>query len=198
MREFGLAETTLTENDVAGRRLERKALVKMGKTRGLLTQQEISDHLPERSADQDILGAIVSMRNDMGTAVCEQAPDAATLRMADSSNPTATEEEAEEVAEAALSTVDSEFGRTTDPVRRCVREMGTGDLLTRDGEIEIAKRIDGGLHTMMQAISVSPRTIAEILGMAERIGQGAMQASDAVDGFVSSNEADDCDCRRGF
>ncbi len=153
MREFGLDETTLTEEEVAKRRLELKTLIKMGKTRGFLTHQEINDHLPEKLVDNEILEAIVSMLNDMGIAVYEQAPDAATLLIAGGGTTTATEEEAEEAAEAALSTVDSEFGRTTDPVRMYMREMGTVELLTREGEIEIAKRIEGGLQAMMVAIS---------------------------------------------
>ncbi|HMM86004.1 RNA polymerase sigma factor RpoD [Azohydromonas sp.] len=191
MREFGLDETQLTEEEVAKRRQELKTLIKMGKTRGFLTHQEISDHLPEKLVDNEILEAIVSMLNDMGIAVYEQAPDAATLLIAGGSSATATEEEAEEAAEAALSTVDSEFGRTTDPVRMYMREMGTVELLTREGEIEIAKRIEGGLQAMMYAISASPTTIAEILAMADRIEAGEMQISDVVDGFVSDDEADD-------
>ena len=191
MREFGLDETTLTEEEVAKRRLELKTLIKMGKTRGFLTHQEINDHLPEKLVDHDILEAIVSMLNDMGIAVYEQAPDAATLLIAGGTATTATEEEAEEAAEAALSTVDSEFGRTTDPVRMYMREMGSVELLTREGEIEIAKRIEGGLQSMMQAISASPKTIAEILSMADAIGTGTKQISEVVDGFVSTNEADD-------
>jgi RNA polymerase primary sigma factor len=191
MREFGLDETTLTEEEVAKRRLELKTLIKMGKTRGFLTHQEINDHLPEKLVENEILEAIVSMLNDMGIAVYEQAPDAATLLIAGGNTTTATEEEAEEAAEAALSTVDSEFGRTTDPVRMYMREMGSVELLTREGEIEIAKRIEGGLQSMMQAISASPKTIAEILAMADRIGAGEMQISEVVDGFVSDDEADD-------
>ena len=94
MREFGLDETTLTEEEVAKRRLELKTLIKMGKTRGFLTHQEINDHLPEKLVDHDILEAIVSMLNDMGIAVYEQAPDAATLLIAGGTTTTATEEEA--------------------------------------------------------------------------------------------------------
>ncbi|HPO18338.1 MAG TPA: RNA polymerase sigma factor region1.1 domain-containing protein, partial [Rubrivivax sp.] len=191
MREFGLEEATLTEEEVAKRRLELKTLIKMGKTRGFLTHQEISDHLPEKLVDNEILEAIVSMLNDMGIAVYEQAPDAATLLIAGGATATATEEEAEEAAEAALSTVDSEFGRTTDPVRMYMREMGTVELLTREGEIEIAKRIEGGLQAMMLAISASPTTIAELLSMADRIASGDMKISEVVDGFVSDDEADD-------
>ena len=191
MREFGLDETTLTEEEVAKRRHELKTLIKMGKTRGFLTHQEINDHLPEKLVDHEILEAIVSMLNDMGIAVYEQAPDAATLLIAGGTAAAATEEEAEEAAEAALSTVDSEFGRTTDPVRMYMREMGSVELLTREGEIEIAKRIEGGLQSMMQAISASPKTIAEILAMADRIAAAESQISDVVDGFVSEAEADD-------
>ena len=171
MREFGLDETALTEEEVAKRRQELKTLIKMGKTRGFLTHQEINDHLPEKLVDNEILEAIVSMLNDMGIAVYEQAPDAATLLIAGGGTTTATEEEAEEAAEAALSTVDSEFGRTTDPVRMYMREMGTVELLTREGEIEIAKRIEGGLQAMMLAISASPTTIAEILSYADKIAR---------------------------
>ncbi|MGK2897256.1 MAG: RNA polymerase sigma factor RpoD [Burkholderiaceae bacterium] len=191
MREFGLEETALTEEEAAKRRQELKTLIKMGKTRGFLTHQEINDHLPEKLVNDEILEAIVSMLNDMGIAVYEQAPDAATLLIAGGGTTTATEEEAEEAAEAALSTVDSEFGRTTDPVRMYMREMGTVELLTREGEIEIAKRIEGGLQAMMYAISASPTTIAEILSYADRIASGDMKISEAVDGFVSEDEADD-------
>ncbi|MGA1288746.1 MAG: RNA polymerase sigma factor RpoD, partial [Rubrivivax sp.] len=119
------------------------------------------------------------------------APDAATLLINGSNTATATDEEAEEAAEAALSTVDSEFGRTTDPVRMYMREMGTVELLTREGEIEIAKRIEGGLQAMMLAIGASPTTISEILALADKIAAGEIPISDVVDGFVSDDEADD-------
>lgn len=191
MREFGLDETALTEEEVAKRRQELKTLIKMGKTRGFLTHQEINDHLPEKLVSDEILEAIISMLNDMGIAVYEQAPDAATLLIQGNNTSTATEEEAEEAAEAALSTVDSEFGRTTDPVRMYMREMGTVELLTREGEIEIAKRIEGGLQAMMLAISASPTTIAHILEFSAKIRAGEMQISEVVDGFVSDDEADD-------
>src|ERR1044072_3371741 len=131
------------------------------------------------------------MLNDMGVAVYEQTPDAETLLLTNTGPTAATEEEAEEEAEAARSTVDSEFGRTTDPVRMYMREMGTVELLTREGEIEIAKRIEGGLQAMMLAISASPTTIAELLSYADKIASGEMKISEAVDGFVSEDEADD-------
>jgi len=191
MREFGIDETALSEEEVAKRRQELKTLIKMGKTRGFLTHQEINDHLPEKLVEAEILEAIISMLNDMGVAVYEQAPDAATLLISGSAQTQATEEEAEEAAEAALSTVDSEFGRTTDPVRMYMREMGTVELLTREGEIEIAKRIEGGLQAMMLAISASPTTIAEILSLSDKIRAGEMTISEVVDGFVAANEADD-------
>jgi len=191
MREFGLEETALTEEEAAKRRHELKTLIKMGKTRGFLTHQEINDHLPEKLVNEEILEAIISMLNDMGIAVYEQAPDAATLLIQGNATTTSTEEEAEEAAEAALSTVDSEFGRTTDPVRMYMREMGTVELLTREGEIEIAKRIEGGLQAMMLAISASPTTIAHILEFATKIRAGEMTISEVVDGFVAADEADD-------
>ncbi|MEY8875677.1 MAG: RNA polymerase sigma factor RpoD [Leptothrix sp. (in: b-proteobacteria)] len=191
MREFGLDETALTDEEVNKRRTELKTLIKMGKTRGFLTHQEINDHLPEKLVEAEILEAIVSMLNDMGIAVYEQAPDAATLLISGNNTSTATEEEAEEEAEAALSTVDSEFGRTTDPVRMYMREMGTVELLTREGEIEIAKRIEGGLQAMMMAISASPATISEILELANKVRAGTDPISSVVDGFVAADEADD-------
>ncbi|MEP6964017.1 MAG: RNA polymerase sigma factor region1.1 domain-containing protein, partial [Polaromonas sp.] len=145
MKEFGLDETVLSEEDILKRRLRLKTLIKLGKTRGYLTHGEISDHLPDKLVDAETLEVVINMLNDMGVAVYEQAPDAETLLLNNTGATVATEEEAEEEAEAALSTVDSEFGRTTDPVRMYMREMGTVELLTREGEIEIAKRIEGGL-----------------------------------------------------
>src|SRR3990167_8180305 len=156
MKEFGLDETVLSEEDIAKRRQRLKALITLGKTRGYLTHGEISDHLPDKLVDAETLEVVISMLNDMGVAVYEQTPDAETLLLNNNVSTAATEEEAEEEAEAALSTVDSEFGRTTDPVRMYMREMGTVELLTREGEIEIAKRIEGGLMAMMEAISASP------------------------------------------
>ncbi len=191
MKEFGLDETVLSEEDIAKRRLRLKALIKLGKTRGYLTHGEISDHLPDKLVDAETLEVVISMLNDMGVAVYEQTPDAETLLLNNNGPTAATEEEAEEEAEAALSTVDSEFGRTTDPVRMYMREMGTVELLTREGEIEIAKRIEGGLMAMMEAISASPATIAEILRLGEDIREGKVVITTIVDGFSNPNEADD-------
>ena len=191
MKEFGLDETVLSEEDMAKRRARLKTLIKLGKTRGYLTHVEISDHLPDKLVDAETLEAVINTLNDLGVAVYEQTPDAEALIITDNAPAGATEEEAEEAAEAALSTVDSEFGRTTDPVRMYMREMGTVELLTREGEIEIAKRIEGGLMAMMEAISASPATIAEILNMGEDIREGKVVISTIVDGFSNPNEADD-------
>jgi len=191
MKEFGLDETVLSEEDMAKRRARLKALIKLGKTRGYLTHGEISDHLPDKLIDAETLDAVIVTLNDLGVAVYEQTPDAETLLITANAPAGSTEEEAEEAAEAALSTVDSEFGRTTDPVRMYMREMGTVELLTREGEIEIAKRIEGGLMRMMEAISESPATIAEILRLSEEIREGKIVISTVVDGFTIANEADD-------
>jgi len=191
MKEFGLDETVLTEAEMKQRRERLKALIKLGKTRGYLTHGEISDHLPDKLVDAETLEVVVATLNDLGVAVYEQTPDAETLIITDNAPTGSTEEEAEEAAEAALSTVDSEFGRTTDPVRMYMREMGTVELLTREGEIEIAKRIEGGLMAMMEAISASPATIAEILRLAAEIREGKAVISSVVDGFSNPNEADD-------
>jgi RNA polymerase primary sigma factor len=191
IREFGLDVTLLTEGEVEKRRRELTALVKMGKTRGFLTQQEVNDHLPEKLVDAEVIEAIVKMLNDMGIAVYENAPDAATLLVAGGTGAAASDEEAEEAAEAALSTVDSEFGRTTDPVRMYMREMGSFDLLTREGEVEIAKRIEGGRQATMLAVSALPPIVAEVLACGDKIAQGIVSISDVVDGFVVAGEADD-------
>ncbi|KAB0466385.1 RNA polymerase sigma factor RpoD, partial [Ralstonia insidiosa] len=144
-------------------------LIKLGKSRGYLTYAEINDHLPDDMVDSETIDTLVATLNDIGIAVYEQAPDAETLLLNDNAPSATSEEEAEEEAEAALSTVDSEFGRTTDPVRMYMREMGTVELLTREGEIEIAKRIEAGLKDMVMAISACPVTISEILAHAERV-----------------------------
>jgi len=191
MKEFGLDETVLTEEEMLKRRALLKALLKLGKTRGYLTHGEISDHLPDKLVDAETLEVVISMLNDMGVAVYEHTPDAETMLLNNTGPTSSTEEEAEEEAEAALSTVDSEFGRTTDPVRMYMREMGTVELLTREGEIEIAKRIEGGLMAMMEAISASPATIAVILQLGEDIRSDKVVITTIVDGFTNPNEADD-------
>ena len=191
IREFGLDVSALTDEEAEKRRLDLKALVTIGKTRGYLTQQEITDHLPEKLVDAEVIEAIIKMLNDMGIAVYEQAPDAATLLVAGGGGTTASDEDAEEAVESALSTVDSEFGRTTDPVRMYMREMGSFELLTREGEIEIAKRIEGGRQVTMLAVSALPSIMAEVLAFGDKIASGETSISDVVDGFVVADEADD-------
>jgi len=170
------------QQDIDARRTSLKALIVLGKERGYLTYAEINDHLPDMLEVEQI-ESVASMINDMGIRVCDVAPDAEALIMTDSA-PTAADDDAAEEAEAALSTVDSEFGRTTDPVRMYMREMGTVDLLTREKEIEIAKRIEEGQRNMIQAISACPVTIAEILSLAAKIEIDEIRVNELIDGFV--------------
>ncbi len=175
--------------DQEDRRTRLKTLILLGKERGYLTYAEINDHLPDDMLDAEQIEGIISMINDMGIQVYDEAPDAETLLMAESAAPVADEDVVEE-AEAALSSVDSEFGRTTDPVRMYMREMGTVELLTREGEIEIAKRIEEGLKHMVQAISACPLTIAQILDMAEKVRRDEMRIDELVDGLMDSQGED--------
>ena len=192
IKEFGLEDEKLSEVEVYTRRTLLKDLIKLGKTRGYVTHMEINDHIPDKLTDtSDTFDVVIAMLKDMGILIYEQTPDADSLLLDQEIASTATEEEAEEEAEAALSNVDSEFGRTTDPVRMYMREMGTVELLTREGEIEIAKRIEGGLQKMMEAITASPTTIKEILVMAEEIKADKSQITQIIDGLVDPDEADD-------
>lgn len=171
------------EDDKETRLNKLKALIRMGKERGYLTYSEVNDHMPENIVDPDQIDQIISTLADLGIQVYEQAPTADDLLIGDSV-PTASDDAAEEEAEAALATVDSEFGRTTDPVRMYMREMGSVELLTREGEIEIAKRIEDGLKHMVHAISGCPTTIVAILEDAEKVRNGTMQIDQIVDGLV--------------
>ncbi len=173
-----------TEEDLEARRNKLKALIKLGKERGFLTYAEINDHLPDNLVDAEAIDSIISTFGDMGIQVFDQAPDAETLLMNENVPAATTDDDAEEEAEAALSTVDAEFGRTTDPVRMYMREMGSVELLTREGEIEIAKRIEDGLKHMVMAISACPTTIAEILAHSERIRSVELPIDEVVDGLV--------------
>ncbi|HWA11858.1 MAG TPA: RNA polymerase sigma factor RpoD [Burkholderiales bacterium] len=173
--------------DAEARRMRLKNLIVLGKERGFLTYAEINDHLPDDMLDAEQIENIISMINDMGIQVYDEAPDAETLLMNEATPAVAPDEDVVEEAEQALSTVDSEFGRTTDPVRMYMREMGSVELLTREGEIEIAKRIEDGLKHMIQAISACPTTIAEILSLAEKIERDEMRIDEVVDGLVDPN-----------
>lgn len=172
--------------DVEARRMRLKKLIVQGKERGYLTYAEINDHLPDDMLDAEQIEGIISMINDMGISVHDEAPDAEALLMSDAPTTVADEDVAEE-AEAALSTVDSEFGRTTDPVRMYMREMGSVGLLTRESEIEIAKRIEGGLRHMIQAISACPAIMVGILALATDIENDALRIDEVVDGMLDTN-----------
>src|SRR5262245_16491315 len=173
--------------DAEARRMRLKNLIVLGKERGYLTYAEINDHLPDDMLDAEQIENIISMINDMGIQVYDEAPDAETLLMNETTPAVVPDEDVVEEAEQALSTVDSEFGRTTDPVRMYMREMGSVELLTREGEIEIAKRIEDGLKHMIQAISACPTTIAEILTLADKIERDEMRIDEVVDGLVDPN-----------
>jgi RNA polymerase primary sigma factor len=150
----------------------------------------MNDVMSDELSDADALETLIGLLNDIGITVYEQAPDAETLLLNEHGHTASSEEEAEEEAEAALSTVDSEFGRTTDPVRMYMREMGTVDLLTREGEIVIAKKIEAGLKDMVMALSACPVTITEILGNVDKITSGEMEIDQFVDGLVDPNAVD--------
>ena len=170
------------------RRTRLKTLIKLGKERGFLTYAEVNDHLPDDVVDAEQIESIISTFSDMGIQVYDEAPDAETLLMSENTPPAVSDDaDVEEQAEQALSTVDSEFGRTTDPVRMYMREMGSVELLTREGEIEIAKRIEDGLKHMIQAISACPTTIVEILECADKIAKDEMRIDELIDGLIDPN-----------
>jgi RNA polymerase primary sigma factor len=187
-----LAQALTQQNskiDVEERRTRLKNLIMLGKERGYLTYAEVNDHLPDEMLDAEQIESVISMINDMGIQVFDQAPAAEDLLMSENPAPVA-DEDAVEAAEAALSNVDAEFGRTTDPVRMYMREMGTKDLLTREGEIEIAKRIEEGLKHMVLAISACPLTITQILELVEKVEKDEMKVDDLVDGLMDSSGED--------
>jgi len=173
--------------DVEAKRTRLKSLIALGKERGYLTYAEINDHLPDDMVDAEQIESIISTFNDMAIQVFDEAPAGEDLILNDAAPAPVDAEEVEEQAEQALSTVDSEFGRTTDPVRMYMREMGTVELLTREGEIEIAKRIEDGLKHMVIAISACPTTIAEILELADKVSKDEMRVDEVVDGLIDPN-----------
>lgn len=176
----------LQEANAEERRTRLKSLIVLGKERGYLTYAEINDHLPDDVQGSEQIDGIIGMINDMGIQVYEEAPDAEVLLMSDAP-PAVTDEDAVEEAEQALATVDSEFGRTTDPVRMYMREMGTVDLLTRESEIEIARRIEDGLKHMVQAIAACPTTIAALLAMVDKVEKDELSVDDLVDGLIDAD-----------
>ena len=186
-----IARGPVSPEEYEARRNRLKQLIKLGKDRGYLTYGEINDHLPDDLVDAEAIDGIISTFNDMGISVYDQAPDAETLLLNENAPVASSDDDAEEEAEAALSTVDSDFGRTTDPVRMYMREMGSVELLTREGEIEIAKRIEDGLKHMVMAISACPTTINEILEHAERVRNSEIQIDEIVDGLIDPNDGEE-------
>ena len=184
------ARRALSEEELEAKRNKLKQLIRLGKERRYLTYGEINDHLGEDLVDAEAIESIITTFNDMGIQVFDQAPDAETLIISSDAPVVANDDDAEEEAEAALSTVDSDFGRTTDPVRMYMREMGSVELLTREGEIEIAKRIEEGLKDMVMAISACPMTVQEILNDADAVREGKKRVDEVVDGIVDPNAAE--------
>ncbi len=180
-----------TAEEAEVRRTRLKTLIALGKERGYLTYAEINDHLPDDLVDAEQIESIISTFNDMGIQVFDVAPAAEDLLMSEVAPTVVDDEQAEAEAEQTLSAVDSEFGRTTDPVRMYMREMGTVELLTREGEIEIAKRIEEGLKHMIQAISACPTTIADILEAADKISKDEMRIDELIDGLIDPNAVED-------
>jgi len=178
------ARSQMTAEEQEARRNRLKVLIKLGKERGYLTYGEINDHLPDDLVDAEAIDGIISTFSDMGISVYDQAPDAESLLLNDNAPVASNDDDVEDEAEAALTTVDSDFGRTTDPVRMYMREMGTVELLTREGEIEIAKRIEDGLKHMVMAIAACPTTVNEILTHIRQVREGNMQIDEVVDGLI--------------
>jgi RNA polymerase primary sigma factor len=168
------------------RQSQLKLLIAKGKEQGYLTYSEVNDHLPSEIVDPEQIEDIVNMINDMGITVYEKAPDAESLILSDSA--VSNDEDAAEEAAAALATVDAEFGRTTDPVRMYMREMGTVELLTREGEIRIAKRIEEGLDQVRSALAQFPLTGTLIFDTYDQVLRGETRLQDLITGFIDPNE----------
>ncbi len=158
-----------------------KLLIAKGKEQGYLTYREVNDHLPDEIVDPEQVEGIITMINDMGIPVHEVAPDADSLILSDKA---VTDDDAAEEAAANLATVDADFGRTTDPVRMYMREMGTVELLTREGEIKIAKRIEAGLKQVYKALGSFPSSITPLIAGYEQIVAGETRLADYIRGFA--------------
>ncbi|MEM9386528.1 MAG: RNA polymerase sigma factor RpoD [Pseudomonadota bacterium] len=171
------------------RQSQLKILIARGKEQGYLTYAEVNDHLPNDIVDPEQIEDIVNMINDMGITVHEKAPDAESLLLSDTV--VSDDDDAADEAAAALANVDAEFGRTTDPVRMYMREMGTVELLTREGEIRIAKRIEDGLTQVRNALAVFPTTYDRLLGAYAPVEAGEGRLIDIITGFIDPNEPDE-------
>ena len=176
---------TVDEVDTADQQSQLKRLISKGKEQGFLTYHEVNDHLPNDIVDPEQIEDIINMINDMGITVHETPPDLDAMLLNDSD----VDEEAAEEAAAALALVDNEFGRTTDPVRMYMREMGTVDLLTREGEIKIAKRIEDGLNQVLSALADFPTVSEFFLSEYGRTVSGAIKITDVISGFIDYSEA---------
>src|SRR5580698_8813782 len=168
------------------RQSQLKILIAKGKEQGYLTYAEVNDHLPNEIVDPEQIEEIIAMINDMGIPVHEEAPDAEQLLLAENTVTADDDEEAAEEAAAALA-LDAEFGRTTDPVRMYMREMGTVELLTREGEIRIAKRIEEGLNQVLGSVATYPATSALLLHEYAGIAEGRTKLTDIIAGFIDPN-----------
>jgi RNA polymerase primary sigma factor len=166
-----------------------KQLIAKGKEQGFLTYAEVNDHLPEGIVEPEQIEDIIRMINDMGITVHESAPDLEDNTLSDTA--VTTDEDAAEAAAAALASVDSEFGRTTDPVRMYMREMGTVELLTREGELRIAKRIEEGLNQVSAALATFPPTVNLLCTQLEKVEEGDARLADITSGFIDPNEPDE-------
>ena len=158
-----------------------KKLIARGKEKGFLTYAEVNDHLPDDIVDPEQIEDIISMINDMGIEVHEFVPDTENLLL--NENPVSADDDVAEEAAAALADVNSEFGRTTDPVRMYMREMGTVELLTREGEIQIAKRIEEGMTQVLSALTSYPLTVGELLRIYDSISENGTRLADIISGF---------------
>ena len=176
-------------NTTTEQQSQLKLLIARGKEQGYLTYAEVNDHLPNDIVDPEQIEDIVNMSNDMGITVYEQAPDAESILLSDA--PVATDDEAAEEAAQAIATVDSEFGRTTDPVRMYMREMGTVELLTREGEIRIAKRIEQGLNQVKQSVAMFPPAIDVLAKAYAPVQAGEARLQDVLTGFIDPNAPDE-------
>ncbi|HEV2213421.1 MAG TPA: RNA polymerase sigma factor region1.1 domain-containing protein, partial [Gammaproteobacteria bacterium] len=168
------------------RQSQLKLLIAKGKEQGYLTYAEVNDHLPNEIVDPEQIEEIIAMINDMGIPVHEEAPDAEQLLLAENTVTGDDDEDAAEEAAAALA-LDAEFGRTTDPVRMYMREMGTVELLTREGEIKIAKRIEEGLNQVLGSVATYPATTALLLSEYAGIAEGRTKLTDIIAGFIDPN-----------
>jgi RNA polymerase primary sigma factor len=179
------------ENDEG--RAGLRALIKLGSERGFVIRGEISDCLPDRLMQADAIEDVIRALSDMGITVFEQAPDAGSMVMHDEAVASSFDEQTEDEAVAAISSVDAEFGRTTDPVRMYMREMGATELLTRQGEIALARRIEDGRNDTVRAIASCPTTIADLLATADAVASGATPIEEFVDGLIDPTavETDD-------